>query len=141
VSYDGEHFSFNQVKVKEPGLKSIFENTVFTGDETPPSCLTGHFYETERIGVTDTRSLWKTSVGPKCRDKKCPKEKFYKKHFNGHCVLLFEQEYLICSGDEQGWTGTGPRTKVRMASEAIRKDRYLESDSDSDALLGDMFET
>ena len=28
-----------------------------------------------------------------------------------------------------------------MASEAIRKDRYLESDSDSDALLGDMFET
>ena len=116
-------FIFNQFK--QPVLRNIFENTDFTGDETLPSCLAHHMEGAKLIAVSDTRFLWRIGFGRKCKDQTCPLTKlilnyYLKPHGNiwGYFTLLVEQDFLICSGEGQGWTWNRP--KVEIASKRVQ---------------------
>jgi len=102
LSYDGEDFIFK--KFKQPVLRSIFENTDFTGNEPLPACLAYHIRDSRLRTVADTRLLWNIYFTGKCKDHECQITKMVKISRYRSFKILVEQDFLICSGDGQGTT-------------------------------------
>jgi len=133
VTYDGKHLIFNQFR--QPLLRNIFENTEFTGDETPPSCLAHHMGGPELIGVADTRFLW-IFYFITCKDEECPITKT-----SEYFKIFVEQDFLICSGDGQGWTWNRPKVE-KFCGERVQmlpSDTESNTESDFDYDLHDLF--
>ena len=127
LSYDGEDFIFK--KFKQPVLRSIFENTDFTGDEPLPACLAYHISHSHLRTVADTRLLWNIYFSENCKDHKCQIAKMLKISDHHSFEILVEQDFLICSGDGQGLTWNRP--KVEIASGRFSGKREISSDSSS----------